>query len=70
MEIVAFILRDINGKRRRLELYWDDVCSYIDKWRTMLEEDEILMITVNDMCIYSGLTSTSITWEDAVGFFA
>ena len=74
MEEVVIITRDINGKRRTLEYLWDDVCVFIRGHGGLKfnihDDDEILLIAINGMCVYSSLTSPAITWEDVTGFFA
>lgn len=70
MENVSIVVRDINGKRRRISLRLCEVCSYINQWYEEFEQDEILMITVDNVCIYSQLASGPITLEDVTGFFA
>ena len=69
MEEVVIVTRDINGKRTTHHLWWNDVLlNYIEE--TFTDEDEILLVIVEDTCIYSGLTEDPITTEDLIGFFA
>lgn len=68
MEEVIIVTRDINGKRTDHYLHWDGVCSYIQE--NFTDEDEILMVVVEDSCIYSSLFNDPITREDLIGFFA
>jgi hypothetical protein len=74
MEEVIIITRDTNGKRRKLEYLWDDVCAWIIGHGGLAcnihDDDEILLITIDGTCVYSALTSPAITWEDVTGFFA
>lgn len=69
--MIEIYTRDINGKRNNITFSsWDDVYSYIDRNINDLEEEEILLITYDDICIYSQLGNTPIDWEDVIGFFA
>lgn len=68
MEEVLIITRDINGKRTNHYLHWDNVCSYIQG--NFTDEDEILLVIVENSCIYSYLSSDHITASDLLGFFA
>ena len=74
MEEVTIITRDVNGKRTKLEYLWDSICSFINGHggieANIHDDDEILLILVDGICIYSGLTDNPITWEDVSGFFA
>ena len=54
MEEVFIMTRDVNGKRNYHYLRWDDVCSYVED-EEGLQDEEILMVMVNDICIYSAL---------------
>ena len=68
MEEVVIITRDINGNRNNHYLHWDNVCTYVQD--TFTDEDEILLVVVEDSCIYSYLSSEAITISDLLGFFA
>lgn len=68
MEDVLIVTRDCNGKRTDHHLLWDQVYVYVDDHLT--DEDEILMVMVEDSCIYSSLASDPITREELIGFFA
>jgi hypothetical protein len=74
MEEVAIVTRDVNGKRIKLEYLWENVCAFIRGHgglaRNIHDDDEILLITIDGICVYSALTSPAITWEDVTGFFA
>lgn len=67
---VTMLVRDCNGKRYTLTftnisqiLHWAD--------EDMLEDDEVLLITQGNICIYSGLQGdTMLTCDDITGFFA
>ena len=67
MEEVTIVTRDINGKRTDHHMRWDGVCKYIQE--NFTDEDEILLVIVEDYCIYS-LLNDPITREDLIGFFA
>lgn len=69
MDEVLILTRDVNGKRNYHYLRWDDVCDYVLK-DTELRDEEILMVTVNNVCIYSALSASfSLDWGEIVGFF-
>lgn len=69
--MIEIYTRDINGKRNNITFSsLDDVYSYINANIDDLEEEEILLITYDNMCIYSQLGNTFIDWEDVIGFFA
>lgn len=74
MEEVTIITRDVNGKRIKLEYSWGSVCHFINGHggieANIRDDDEILLILVDGICIYSGLTGDPITWDDVTGFFA
>lgn len=63
---VTIVARDVNGKREVYEFdSWDAVdVSGKD------ESEEILLILVGDICIYSKLAHTWIPWDVVSGFFA
>ncbi len=70
MEEVLIVTRDENGKRTNHYMLWDRVCSYVDD-NDFGEEDEILLVIVEETCIYSALgTSFSLCWDEITGFFA
>lgn len=68
MEEVVIVTRDINGKRTNHYLRWDKACSYIQG--NFTDEDEILLVIVEDTCVYSYLFADSINRYDLLGFFA
>ena len=68
MEEVVIITRDINGSRIDHYLHWDKVCDYIQQ--NLTDEDEILLVIVEDTCIYSSLFNDRINCSDLLGFFA
>lgn len=73
MEKVVIIVRDINGKRITHTFDWDQYHIYFigaGVFGNVHHEDEILLVTINDTCVYSALTSPAITWDDVTGFFA
>lgn len=71
MEDVVIITRDVNGKRIYHYSTWDDICDCINSMRETLEEEEILLVFVDEHCIYSGLWNTvPMSWGDLLGFFA
>lgn len=59
MQEVWIVTRDINGKRTDHYLHWDSACSYVQG--NFTDEDEILLVIVEGSCIYSSLSSDSIT---------
>ena len=69
--------RDVNGKRM-IHTIPDVslVCDYVkelDDARTPdnpRDEEEIMMVCVDEKCIYSQLGNDPITWDDITGFFA
>lgn len=69
-DVVIIYTRDINGKKWHHIMWDDEVEIYIDRKGLNDEELEILMVKVNDVCVYSSLASPRITWEDVIGFFA
>lgn len=68
MEDVVIITRDINGERTNHYMLWDQAYTYIEEHLT--DEDEILLVMVEDSCIYSGLLNDPISREELTGFFA
>jgi hypothetical protein len=68
MNSVKIITRDINGYTRVHLMDWCKVSSFIDAGE-ITDEDEILLVFVNESCIYSALNSNPITLEDLTGFF-
>lgn len=70
MDEVFVMTRDVNGKRNYHYLRWDNVCDYV-KNEEGLHDEEILMVMVNDICIYSALQDHKmLSWEALIGFFA
>lgn len=70
MEEVFILTRDVNGKRNYHYLRWDDVCNYIEN-SMGIRDEEILIVMVNDICIFSGLQHNGIlNWDTVAGFFA
>ena len=67
MEEVVIITRDVNGERLNHYLVWDKVAKYAYDMRH--SDDEILLVMVENICIYSELEANPITWDDIVGFF-
>lgn len=71
METIAIVTRDVNGKRIYHYSTWDDICDCINSMREALEEEEILLVYVDQQCIYRGLwKSVPLSWGDLLGFFA
>ncbi len=67
---VTILVRNCNGKRITLTFSNN---SQILHWANeeMFEDDEILLITQGDICLYSGLQSNiMLTRDDITGFFA
>lgn len=69
MEEVVIVTRDISGNRTSHFLRWDKVYEYIEDQELKKSADEILMITVDGTCVYSGLYSAVLEWEDVLAFF-
>ena len=70
MDEVVIITRDVNGTRNEHYLRWDNVCDYVNS-NEYLKDEEILIVSVNNMCIYSAMWTVDIlNWDDLVGFFA
>lgn len=68
---VVIITRDVNGERYERRMTWDKVCVFASNNKEDLEDEEILLIVVEDTCIYSSLmTDKVLTWDDITGFFA
>lgn len=67
---VTFVIRDVNGKRRIVKMYWDEVIDVVKKEEKFTDEDQILAIVAGDVCVYSALANPPITWDDVTGFFA
>lgn len=68
--MIKIHIRDTNGKKNCIVFaLWDNVCSYVAKHIDTLENEEILLITYDDICIYSQLGNDPIDWEDITGFF-
>lgn len=65
-------VRDCNGRRSTLEFRThDQVLRWADE--DMLEDDEILVITQGNICLYSSLQADptmALTPDDITGFFA
>lgn len=66
---VTIILRDVNGKRYRWS-FKNEQQAYKACCEDISEEDEILVVVQDGVCVYSALQSDAITAEDLVGFFA
>lgn len=67
---VSMLVRDCNGKRMTLTF---TNTSQIMHWAAedMCEDDEVLMITQGNICLYSGLGDAPwLTGDDITGFFA
>ena len=62
--------RDINGKRTKLFYIGNDsVLQAINEGR-IAEEDEVLIVSVDGMCVYSALgEEQSLTLDELTGFF-
>ena len=64
---VKIITRDENGLKSEHHMKWDEVCKYKEDGGFM--DEEILLVFVDGVCIYSGLSSPAITLDDLSGFF-
>lgn len=69
-EPISILVRDCNGKRTNLVFNTrNQILNWAEKY--MLEDDEILVITQGNICLYSGLGSDiGLTCDDITGFFA
>lgn len=67
---VDIYMRDINGQRV-IQTIPDMslVCQFVEELENR-DEEEILMVVVDGICIYSQLGNNPITWDDITGFFA
>lgn len=66
---IIIVLRDVNGKRYRWS-FQNEQQAYKACVKDITEEDEILIVIQDGVCVYSALQSNPITAEDLVGFFA
>lgn len=67
---VVVVTRDINGEQQVYETHWSDIVRLI-AYCQITEEDEILLVIVEDTCIYSSLGSDrALTLDDLTGYFA
>lgn len=62
------LTRDNNGCRSYH--YVDEAGAYNYVHEQLTDEDEILMVLKDDVCIYSSLMAPPITKEELMGFFA
>ena len=71
-ENILIVVRDINGKRENLQF---ESRHAVLRWakEVMTEEDEILIVAQDGLCLYSGLQDSAgpmLTCDDITGFFA
>lgn len=68
---IKILIRNLNGKR--LQLNFDNVTHFqnFDWDNSEFDDDnyEILIVTIENICVYSQLQSDKITFEDLIGFF-
>lgn len=67
---VKIIIRDVNGKQTTITSSWNNVCAGILDNRKKLDAQEILLVMVDNTCIYSRLANYPIGWEELIRFFA
>ena len=70
-DVIRIQTRDCNGKRETLE-FSGPAAVYQWAESEMTDEDEILVITQGNVCLYSGLQADptmALTAEDVTGFF-
>lgn len=70
-ETIRILVRDCNGKRDTLE-FSNPAAVYHWAETEMTDDDEILVITQGDVCLYSGLQADprlTLTADDLTGFF-
>lgn len=68
---ISILVRDCHGRRKTLEFESrHQVLAWAEDEDKLTEEDEILIITQGNICLYSGLMSDSmLTADDITGFF-
>lgn len=67
---VDVVVRDINGKRKRMHFQTRDALLAAASRGCISDEDEILLVYAGCMCIYSALGATEeLTVDDLTGFF-
>ena len=64
----TIIFRDSNGKRSLLQ--GNTSAIYEKLMSPDLDDNEILLVTYDNICIYSALANGPIDIEDLIGFFA
>ena len=67
--MIRIMYRDLNGKRSSHVCKGYDA-AYSFARDTLSEEEEILLVYINDQCVYSSLQGNPITNEDLAAFFA
>ena len=68
--MVEIHTRDCNGRHTWWQINWDAGDDAIYQIAETSADEEILLITYNGVCVYSGLCDEPIIWEEVVGFFA
>ena len=66
--MVEIYYRDIDGSAGYIE--FDYLAGNRYYFKTMSEDEEIILVLFNGTCIYSALTAEPITWEELGGYFA
>ena len=64
----SIIFRDSNGKRSLLQ--GNASAIYEKLVNPGLDDNEILLVTYDNICVYSALANDPIDIEDLIGFFA
>ena len=64
----SIIFRDSNGKRSLLQ--GNASAIYEKLVNPDLDDNEILLVTYDNICVYSALSNDPIDIEDLIGFFA
>lgn len=64
----SVIFRDSNGKRSLLQ--GNASAIYEKLMNPGLDDNEILLVTYDNICVYSALANDPIDIEDLIGFFA
>lgn len=64
----SIFFRDSNGKRNLLQ---GNASTIYEKLMSPdLDDNEVLLVTYDNICIYSALANGPIDIEDLIGFFA
>lgn len=72
MNEVKILLRDINGAWKELAGSREDVYEElrVDVVERSLDEEEIMLVSMDGMMLFNSLTMEAISKEDLLGFLA